>query len=211
LILGDLGRAGLAAIPELHRILNEPLKPEVVPVVAPSETLDPGCAAARALGRIAPKTAAAPSVIAALIDAVRSGPPGRRGQAAVALGEFGPAAGAAVPVLIKAISDAPDDPKAPLAAALGEIAPGTPASDPAIAALLTVLESKHWPSRYVAVQALRKFGPQAAAALPRIRALKQDDDPDVRRVAAEALVVIEPLDARTTPPDAQRWTSGTAP
>jgi HEAT repeat protein len=171
--------------------LNEPISSERDAAQNPSWTIDPGSAAARALGRIAPETADAPRVIAALIEIVRSGPPSRRGPAAAALGEFGPTAGEAVPVLIKAINHASDGGEASIAGALGDIAPGTSASDQAVAAILPVLESKHWTSRYMAVQALGKFGANAATAIPRIRALKNDPDADIKRAAAEALLAID--------------------
>src|SRR5206468_9374610 len=105
-----------------------------------------------------PRSAEAKQVIAALMEAARSGPISRRGWAAVALGEFGSAAEEAVPVLIEVISDAtPVDSferAASAAAALGKIAPETPSADKAVAALLSVLDSKTSLSRATAVKAL---------------------------------------------------------
>jgi hypothetical protein len=77
----------------------------VEPVQSPRHNLDPACAAALAFGKIAPDSNNAKQVMAALIEVVRSGPLSRRGWAAVALSEFGPAAEDAVPVLIKAIDN----------------------------------------------------------------------------------------------------------
>ncbi len=53
-IVGGLKADARAAVPELLRVLNEPVDPTVVPVQGPSGTFDPGCAAAHALGQIAP-------------------------------------------------------------------------------------------------------------------------------------------------------------
>jgi HEAT repeat protein len=194
-LLGVFKADARAAIPELLRILNEPLDPQVVPVRGPSATFDPACAAASALGWIAPGSAEAKEVIAALMEVGRSAPLSRRGWAAVALGEFGPAAEEAVPVLIKVLSEAtPDDQferEASAAVALGKIAPDTRSADQAVAALLPVLQSKVWLSRAKAIEALRQFGPKAAAAIPRIRALKDDRNAEVRDAAAKALLAIK--------------------
>jgi HEAT repeat protein len=75
--------------------------------------------------------------------------------------------------------------------ALGRIAPDTPSADQAVAALLPVLQSKVWLSRAKAIEALRQFGPKAAAAIPGIRALKDDRNAEVRDAAAKALSAIE--------------------
>jgi HEAT repeat protein len=158
-------------------------------------TLDPASEATSALGRIAPGSAEEREVIAALMEVARSGPLSRRGWAAYALGEFGPAAEEAVPVLIKVINDAtPVDTferAASAAVALGRIAPETPSADQAVTALLPVLESKTQLSQVQAIRALGQFGPRAAAAIPRIRTLKDDRDREVREAAAKALLAIE--------------------
>jgi HEAT repeat protein len=194
-LLSVFGADARAAIPELLRTLNEPLDPQVASVSGPFATVDPASAAASALGRIAPGSAEAKEVIAALIEVARSGPLKRRGWAAYALGEFGPAAEEAVPVLIKAINDAAPDDKfeheASAALALGKIAPDTPSADQAVAALLPVLQSEVWFSRMNAIEALRRFGPKAAAAIPRLRALKNDRNVEIRDAAAKALRTIE--------------------
>jgi HEAT repeat protein len=194
-LLSALGADARAAIPELLRVLNEPLDPQVAPVEGPFVTFDPASAAASALGGIAPRSAEAKEVIAALIEVARSGPLKRRGWAAYALGEFGPAAEEAVPVLIKAINDATPDDKfeheASAALALGKIAPDTPSADQAVAALLPVLQSNVWFSRTNAIEALRRFGPKAAAAIPRLRALKDDRNVEIRDAAAKALRAIK--------------------
>jgi HEAT repeat protein len=194
-LLGAHKADARAAIPELLRVLNEPVDPQVVPVRGPAGTFDPGCEAAWALGRIAPGSTEAKKVIAALAEVVRSGPQSRGGWAAVALGEFGPAALEALPVLIKLLNDGTPDDKferhSSAATALGKIAPGSPAADEAVAALLPVLERKSGLPRLMALRALAQFGPKAAAAIPRIRVLKDDRDAEVRNAAANALPAIE--------------------
>jgi HEAT repeat protein len=205
-LLGQFGADARAAIPELLRVLNEPLSTGVGPFIGPGKTLDPACAAASALGRIAPGSGDAKSVIEDLIMVARAGPLTRRGWAAYALGEFGSAAENAIPVLIKVMSDAtPDDELehgASSAHALGAIAPGTPSADQAIAALVRALSSSTWFCRVQAMNALRQFGRQAATAIPKIRALKDDRDAEVRDAAERALRAIE---AGSSP-----WTRGSA-
>lgn len=53
-LLGAFKADAGAAVPELLRVLNEPLAPGVGPFFGPDKTLDPACAAASALGRITP-------------------------------------------------------------------------------------------------------------------------------------------------------------
>jgi HEAT repeat protein len=198
-ILGTVKAVANAAVPELLRVLNGPLAPGVGPFYGPDRILDPGCAAASALGRIAPGSVEAKRVMAALTEVARSGPVIRRGWAAYALGEFGPAADEAVPVLIKVIKESTPEPRteneASAAAALGKIAPDTPSADQAVAALLPVLESKVRFSRITAIKALGRFGPRAAVAVPKIRALKGDPDAEVRNAAAKSLPAIDTASA----------------
>jgi HEAT repeat protein len=195
LILSTLKADALAAIPQLIRVLNEPLDPKVEAVRGPGMNLDPASESAYALGQIAPGSAQAKQAIAALAEAASSVPVSRRGWAAVALGKFGPDAEEAVPVLIKVMSDAAAEgtfEREPSAAqALGMIAPETASADKAIVALLPLVDSKRPLTRATAIGALGQFGPKAAAALPRIRALKEDRDRDVREAAVKALPLIE--------------------
>ena len=152
-------------------------------------SLDPASEAAYAW-RDCPGSAEAKEVIAALTEVARAGAVSRRGWAAVALGEFGPDAEGAVPVLIKVIERCHPqltfEREASAAKALGKIAPDTPSADKAIAALLPLLDSKRPLSQSSAIEALGRFGPKAAAAIPRIRALKEDRDRDVREAATKA-------------------------
>src|SRR5262249_28749740 len=138
---------------------------------------DPACMAADALGRIAPGSKATKEVVVALTEVARAGPRLRRGWAAFALGKFGTAAAEAIPSLIhviKATGPSVGDRYNEDAAvwALGQIAPDAPSADQAITALVSVLQSKSWESRATALKALRQFGPKAAMALPKIRALQ---------------------------------------
>ena len=171
------------------------MTPSVEAVRGPGMNLDPASESAYALGEIAPGCAEAKEVIAALTEVARAGPVSRRGWAAVALGKFGPDAEEAVPVLIKVLTDAAPEGtferEASAAQALGKIAPETPSADKAIAALLPLLDSKRPLSQSSAIEALSQFGPKAAAAIPRIRALKEDRDRDVREAATKALPAIE--------------------
>ena len=196
-LLGRLRTGAHAAIPELILVLNEPIQPDVAPVMGlATTTFDPGCAAAFALGQIAPGTSQSKEVITALMEVVESGPVSRRGWAAAALGEFGSSAEAAVPLLIQVIKDAapegrPFELEASAAKALGKVAFESPSANHAIEALLPLLESKVDLNRQTAIEALREFGPNAAVAIPRLRELKKDRSDDVRNAAANALDVIE--------------------
>jgi HEAT repeat protein len=196
-VLSGFTADGREAIPDLLRVLREWLDAHRGPNRGDD---DPAHSAAIALGRIAPGSAEAKEVIAALIELARFSPEGGVGwapaAAADALGEFGPAAVESVPVLIKFLNDAGANDKfnerhATVATAIGKIAPETPAAEQAVAALLAVLKSKEWQSRRAAVNALSQFGPRAAAAIPGLRALKDDHDYDVKTAAAKALLAIE--------------------
>jgi HEAT repeat protein len=194
--LGEFRADGRAAIPDLLRVLRECLDAQRGPTGGADH---PAHTAAFALGRIAPGSAEAKEVIAALTEVARSGLESSVGWAAIAavhaLGEFGPDAAESVPVLIKVLSDATAandfERGASVATALGKIAPESRAADQAIAALLPVLESKGWQTRLAAVNALSRFGPRAAPAITRLRALKDDRDYEVKAAAAKALLAID--------------------
>ncbi len=138
------------------------------------------------------------AVIAALTEVVRAGLPIRRGYAAYALGEFGPDAAEAVPVLLNLLeNNTPPKPtrnrhsEASVARSLGQIAPGTASADRAVTALMAVLESDWSDSRVLAILALGKFGPKAAVAIPKVRALLNDKERFVKDAAAATLPVLE--------------------
>jgi hypothetical protein len=78
-----------------------------------------------------------------------------------------------------------------VAEALGQIAPETPLADQAVTVLTDLLEFE-WPDiRMGAFRALRQFGPKAAVAIPKVRALQNDKDSEVKQGAAATLKAIE--------------------
>jgi HEAT repeat protein len=182
--------------PALTTVLKEPVDSDQAesegPASAPTYS-GPAHKAAEALGRLAPKTAAAGEVIAALAEVVQSGPPQRRASAARALGQFGPAAASAIPALLRLL-DAPESGKEPTdyraaaAATLSKIAPGTASAEAAVAALTAELNSPKAATRGTSLQALSRFGRVSSHATAKIRTLKESDpDPAVRKAAASAL------------------------
>ena len=115
----------------------------------------------------------------------------RRGAAAGALGRFGRDAASAVPALIerlRATTSAPvsyGDGESSVWS-LGQIAPDTATADKAVTALTAALDANSEYTRAAAVRALIRFGPKAARALPRIKAMQQDASPLVRAAATSA-------------------------
>jgi HEAT repeat protein len=192
-LLGRIAPDAGAAIPALLRVLTEPIDSEVA--AFENQARDPGCNAAEALGRIAPGTESAPEVIRALTEVARSGHRFRRAWAAYALGQFGPAAASAVPVLIHMLDEDPPnmwvENKGSAAWALGQIAPETPSSGGAVTALAAALELDG-DVRLAAIKALSRFGPRAAVAIPKIRALTASLDSSVRKAATSTLAALEP-------------------
>jgi HEAT repeat protein len=197
-ILGLLQADARAAIPELLHVMIEPLDPwdpGVEVVSGPIAYVDPASESAWALSEIAPRSAAGKQVIAALIDVVRSGPATRRGSAAAALGKFESAAEEALPVLIVLMIDSAIEHKferaCAAALALGKIAPETPSADQALAALMAAVDSQYSSLRSAAIQAVGLFGSRAGVAIPKLRALSNDSDLQVKNAAVKALLLIE--------------------
>jgi HEAT repeat protein len=153
---------------------------------------------------IALAKAAAPEESVPLLVAVLK----RRGSesriaAAIGLDELGPAAHAAIPALIVTLKEAmaAEGNTASgyggwAARALGHIAPkaagARAASQDAIAVLAEALDARNDSIRGAAAQALGDFGPEAARAIPRLRALREDKDTAVQNSARSALERIEP-------------------
>ncbi len=189
-LLSRMGTDAEAAIPALLRILTGPIDGEGDGFVIDGR-IPEALGAAEALGCIAPGTASAGEVIATLSEMARSGTGFRQLQAIRSLGEFGPDAAPAIPALIRMAREAgPDhasDNVQAAAWALGRIAPGTPAADEVVAALADILRSDRASSRVAAIEALRQFGPKAAVCIPRLRALREDPDIEVRQAAEQAL------------------------
>jgi HEAT repeat protein len=180
------------AIPALLRVFTEPIDGEGAGFA--NDSRDLGAAAAEALGNIAPGSVSAKEVVTTLTEVARSGNGIRQAQAAWALGGFGPDAAPAIPVLIRMAREAGPHPafenEQAAAWALGLIAPGTPAADEVVTALEHVLRSDLAPSRAAAVEALGRFGPNAATSIPRLRALREDPDVEVKRAVKRALDVL---------------------
>jgi hypothetical protein len=163
--------------------------------------------AARMLGRLAPGTASAGEVVAALAEAARTGYRLRREPAIESLGEFGPAAEPAIPALLQVLREALariDESYAfegqVVVRVLAKIAPGTRSADMALAALIEILEQRPeayeatsallWP-RLAAIEAVPTFGPMAVAAIPQLRAWRNGSDARLKRAASSALEAIE--------------------
>jgi HEAT repeat protein len=191
-----LGRDAGPAIPNLIEIMSYPTDTATVgPRTAypAASDLACACAAARALGRIAPDTPSAGEVIQALTEVVRTGHTDRRGAAAYALGEFGPKAVEAVPALIDFIQDkvATKFGDGSAVTALAKIASDTPLADEAVSCLSEALQAESEFTRQKAIDALVRFGPKAAVCIPRIRALANDRFFIIRSAATRALTVLE--------------------
>lgn len=199
MLLGSLDPAAESCIPDLLRVLNEPMAEGVTRVRGLDGSFDPACEAAWTLGRIAPRSPSEAEVIASLVDVVDSGPIERRGWAAMALGEFGAAAESTVPSLIRLSEGVePGDPihlAGSAAAALGKIAPGSGSEEAAISALRVMLRPEVGPSRMQVIEALTRFGPGVGAAKAELQGLLDDGDSNVRQYAKSAL---ERVDAPAT-------------
>jgi HEAT repeat protein len=204
-LLRELKTEATAAIPELLRVANEPVAPGVGQYFGPGMAFDPGCAAASALGRIAPETDQANTAIAALIEVTRSGPEIRRGWAAMALADFGTRAAGAEPALIQLVSDTADghnnENAMSAVIALGKVAVNSATPDKVVAALQVALKSRDTFSRRKALEALRAFGAKAIAAVPAIRALEDDRD---TRLTAEVESTLRAIEGANPDPRAPK-------
>jgi HEAT repeat protein len=197
-IIGLLSRLhpdAKAVVPALITVLREPIDSDAMSMGNGGSIsyVGPAHDAARALATITPGTTAAEPALTALTDVVQNGPSQRKASAANALSSFGKFAVGAVPALIKMVEDAArskvqNGDGASAVGALSEIAPGTPAAGAAASALIAALKAESMPTRTAAIEELPKFGSAAAAALPTLRELKENDPtPAVRRAAESAL------------------------
>jgi HEAT repeat protein len=185
-LLGRIGPGAKEAIPALLDLLanSDPRGIEGLEVPQSyrgySPSHDPAAeAAAQALPKIAGGTDAAPAALDELTKGLRERPPSHRRVYAYTLGLFGKAAAPAVPALVETLRAEVAEPSTPgtgqrLAWALGEIAPETPEASQAVTALSDALGATEAPTVTAAIQALGRFGPAAAPALPRLRELKAD-------------------------------------
>lgn len=186
-LLGRLGPKAGDAVPDLLRILTDPVgKDGPVPGYARQNLAS---AASGVLGRIAPGSEFSEEAIARLTDTLRSGDRILQSPAIYALSHFGPDAAPAIPVLIQLVRESGPGHNVNIeqeaARALGLIAPDTPLADKAVTALLGVLRSDSGPARIAAIEALGHFGTKSAIAVPKIRSLCDDRDALVKQ-AAEA-------------------------
>ncbi len=200
-VLWEFGAAANEAIPELLRVLDEPLEPAVATMANQPGIWDPAIQATLALRRIAPGSAEAKTVIAALMEVVRSGPPSRRASAASALGGFGTDAAEAIPVLIHLVDlNEPLEPKAApdateifdaAVSALGRIAPRSAEAKRVIAALMEVVRSGPASRRARAARVLGEFGPDAAEAVPVLLHLIDLNEPLDPKAAPDATEIFD--------------------
>jgi HEAT repeat protein len=116
-------------------------------------------------------------------------------EAVRALGEIGPPAAAAVPALISAFNKSVETDsslsQSEIPVALARIARNSPAAPDAVAALIRGLDAQDFHFRPEAVEALGQFGADAAAAIPKLRALQNDSDSSIRNAAEKSLAAIE--------------------
>lgn len=159
--------------------------PVFIEALTDRTTLFPGMAAA-ALAGFGPVAApAVPQLIHELQDADAE----YRWSAAGALAAIGPAALAALPALIHTLVDKDEKVRWYAAWALGEI--GSAAKD-AVPALIAALNDIDDDVRGYAARALGNIGgPACAVALPALRALQADENPNLESAATEALALLE--------------------
>jgi HEAT repeat protein len=210
--LQAFGPGARDAIPFLIKTLAEPMEVEVSMKPGDEFLREPSLAAFAALGKIAPGTDLAGQAAAALAEAIRSGAPACRATSIQALTHFGPEAEAVIPILIAEVrasiaaettEDASDPKRDPyprswqiesIIRALCAIAPGTSSADKVVDVLAESLQSQSSSARFAAADAVSRFGPEAARAIPQLRALQSDPDPDIRRTAAQALKELKVVD-----------------
>jgi HEAT repeat protein len=170
-------------------------------------------ACSQALGRIRP-SALTKAVSASLIEDLQSHDAEVRLRIVSLLAQISPDVRTAVPALIAVLKKEPIDsdqassegspavttftgPAQRAADALGGIAPGTPEAGPAIAALTAIVQSGSRQRQASAVDALARFGREAAVAVPALVAMQGEtetgNEPTRHKAsAAEALGRIAP-------------------
>jgi HEAT repeat protein len=183
--LGNLGAAGLPAVPDLVRVLTEAKEPAL------------RNRAGRALAQIGGAS------VTPLIELLKHEDMLVRRQAAAALARIGPDARAAQPALVTALKDSSASVRALAASALGEINTDVPATARALAAMLTegepvrgqvsaalvrlgrpavpalcdALRDKQANERYHSARILALLGPEAAPAVPHLIDALRDKEP----------------------------------
>ena len=199
-------RVARALIPALLALLRDPVGSG--PIDSPGRGPFMAIHAADMLGRIAPGTASAGEVVAALAEAVRTGHPSWYNTAIRALGAFGPAAEPAIPALLQALRQtfARKDGYAfqgdVAVGALTMIAPGTRSANMSFTALIEILQQRPEAleaalarslliTRLAAIEAVPKFGPMAQRRHPAAPRWRNSADPQLKRAASSALEEIE--------------------
>ena len=147
-------------------------------------------AAARTVGYLPPEKAVL--AVPALAHLIGDTDLEVRMAAAAVLEGFGPRARDALPALKHAILHGDADFRVAVIYTVSSIGP---AAAPAIPELIQALSTEQSPDprvRRAAADVLGKFGPLARAALPALRQLVGDDDPEVRIKASDAILSILP-------------------
>jgi hypothetical protein len=114
--------------------------------------------------------------------------------------DVGPRAGSVIPALIAAYDRVLKSKEhvigqSAISDALGKVAASLPCAPAAVAILVRGIDSKDPWVRRGSAMALGRFGRAASAAVPRLKALREDADPNVREAAAKSLATLN------VPPD----------
>ncbi|HZW31499.1 MAG TPA: HEAT repeat domain-containing protein [Isosphaeraceae bacterium] len=225
-LLGRIGPDARGAIPALIKVLKEPFGRERDRSWSVSP--EPARSTARALGKMGPSREAIAALIEVIspekierimaslrgLGGVRTLPDearaafaelGRINAAVQGLGEIGPPAVAAVPALITVYEEVLASRQHAIAhiaipRALARIAPNSAAAPGVVAVLVRALDSTDRSIRLGAAEALGQFGKDAIAAIPRLRAVREDSDASVRDAAKKSIAALE----RASPPDASK-------
>ncbi len=162
----------------------------------PRQSLDSRVAAARMLGQLQLRAAAAVPDLVAVLEGLRGNELEPLQEAIVtALGQIGSPARSSLPTLAR-VSDRSVDLRAAVKKAASAILAAPDDQD--VIALTYQLQSGDPSIRLRAVKALMRLGPAAASAVPVLNRLLEDTDADVRRAAIVAIQTLEPA-ARPSP------------
>jgi len=175
--LGKIGRAARPAIPSLVRIgrRNFDLEQE----------------AGAAIDRILLTPESEAEDVPTLMKNLRERDASVRLRAAKLLGNLGPAGKPAVSLLTEALKDTDPDVRRMALQALRKIDPTAKPGEPEVGVFVRDLKDPDPSVRLRAAKSLGRLGPAAEPALPALLEAGQDEDPDVRRVALDALAKIQ--------------------
>lgn len=134
-------------------------------------------------------------VIATLRGALTDGSAAVRTQAALALGQIGPAAAGVAPELITLLKDGDETVRCQAAEALGQVRGDT---EPTLQALMELLQDASAPVKASAARALQYLKHAAAPAAVALVPLLQDREETVRTAAAAAIAQTGQLDHQAT-------------